>query len=58
LFEASSSRVVENVDEEASGVEIDAAVICVLGLVDAHLMVSLATGRPDPASWLPSHNFG
>jgi len=58
LFESSDSLIVENVDEEASGVEIDAAVVYVLGLVGSHLVVSLATGRPDPASWLPSHNFG
>ena len=44
--------MVEDVDEETSGVEIDAAVMQMLGLVHAHLMVSLATGRPDPASWL------
>jgi len=58
LFQAGGALVVEHVDEEGSGVQVDAAVICVRGVVRAHLMSSLATGRPDPASWLPGSGHG
>jgi hypothetical protein len=50
--EAGSSFVVEDVDEEASGAQIDAAVVgvgCCMFATHAYL----ATGRHDPASWLP-----
>ena len=53
LLEAGRALVVEDVDEQAPGVEIDAAVVCVLGGCTAASHASLATGRPDPASWLP-----
>ena len=52
LLEAGGAGGIEDVDEETSGVEINAAVILVLGLVHALLRDSLATGQPDPASWL------
>jgi hypothetical protein len=38
-------------------VQIHADVKSVLALVAAHLMASLVTGRPDPASWSGSTHF-
>ena len=49
---------VEDVGVQAPGVQIDAAVVYVLGVVGPHLTASSATGRPDPASWLPGSGTG
>ena len=51
LFKTGVSFVVEDVDEETSGVEIDAAVALVVSLIHANLMDSLATCRPDRVAW-------
>jgi hypothetical protein len=50
--------MVEDMNVKASGVQIDAAVKCVLCVVGTHVMASLAMGRPDPASWLPGFGTG
>ena len=42
---------VENVDVQAPGMQIDAAVESVRLVVATHLVASVVTGRPDPASW-------
>jgi hypothetical protein len=52
---------VADVDVRAPGVQVDPGVVWVRGLVVAwrHSGVSSgATGRPDPASWLPSFGIG
>jgi hypothetical protein len=46
--------VIEDVGEQASGVQIDTGVKCVRLVVEAHWVASVATGRPEPASWLPA----
>ena len=52
------ARVVEDVDVQAPGVQIDAAVESVRLVVATHLVASVVTGRPDPASWLPCTDIG
>ena len=51
LFEAGGAGGIEDIDQETSGVEIDAAVVLVLSLIHANLMDYLATGRPDRVAW-------
>jgi hypothetical protein len=55
LLEDGLADGVEDVGEHGPGVQIDADVKSVLAGIAAHVMASLVTGRPDPASWLDGY---